>query len=169
MGIQEHCSKCPEPLYRRVQANRYCVKHYRFRQMRSGAGERGKAVPSVEELELMLLRLGLFCPGCGTTMTFTAPSNDRRHLMTLQHDRSGQMRLLCYSCNSRHPHMPGDLFYSKTAYTKWCNGCSQFRAVRDFAKHPSRISGLATRCRSCGNRKYSLVNARTVPEGSCAV
>ena len=90
-----------------------CDRHRRFLQMRTQAGSDGKAVPSPEWFEREAPP-DMVCPPCGVQMVWHKQTDPRR-VLTLQHDRSGRMRLICMSCNVRHASYPGDYFYDKIA------------------------------------------------------
>ncbi len=127
----------------------------RFQQMRVHAKQHGKAVPSYEELSRMARSMKCFC---GVQMVWTS-KEDKRRVVTLQHDRSGKMRLLCRSCNTRHAFHEGDHFYQVPTGKKWCGGCREYRALSLFCKSKDRTTGVSAYCRPCRSEKHRVLIA----------
>lgn len=127
-----------------------CVKHYRIRQMRHAAKGRGRYVPTTEELERLFDSLVDFrCPHCSRRMDWT--NKDGPNVVTLQHDDSGTIRLLCMPCNSRHRDI-GDAFYDRDPNQKVCNACNRTLLDSSFRRrNRGRNSPLHGTCRECMN------------------
>lgn len=91
--------------------NLYSIMHRRFNQMRGSAKSSGKYVPEISELRALAKRLfKMECPCCLQAMTWRRVKGIS-NVITLQHDRSGSIRLICFRCNVRHGSLPGDSFY----------------------------------------------------------
>lgn len=89
----------------------FCVKHFRFMEMIIESRKGNNKIPTVNELESMFKCLINFgCMACGQTMRWLR-SEDNKKVITLQHDRSGKLRFLCQSCNSKHHYYDGDIYY----------------------------------------------------------
>lgn len=126
--------------------------------MRIEAKREGKSVPSTRDIE-QLASGGMFCYACGDEMFWHISMSPcgRKKVASLQHDRSGTVRLLCVGCNSRHQHMPGDSFYSLEPGYKWCRRCKRVLLLSKFSVYgsDSRHSGqVYSYCKSC-NRERS--------------
>lgn len=125
------------------------IKGQRLRQMRRSARTRGKAVPTVEQLEAML-PVDMRCPCCSTQMVWKR-CDGQTTVITLQHDRSGEMRLICFRCNARHGQFEGDVFYEFGAEHKLCVGCNTIKPLDQFWRNSMTVTGRFSRCISCGN------------------
>ena len=90
----------------------------------------GKAVPALAWLEANVPE-GMVCPCCHRTMNWLRKDGGST-CITLQHDRDGTMRLICFGCNSRHSHMPGDSFYQLPSGTKKCHYCGEIKPDAEF-------------------------------------
>lgn len=158
------CKWCDEWAVRKQGRIWLCAKHYRFQQMRVGAKRANKAVPSYEDLDEMLMS----CAGCGVLMHWLVTDGPRSQQATLQHDRSGAMRLLCLGCNTRHAVHPRDEFYDVPAEHKRCPACHVVKPFSAFAVDRSRPIGLKSSCKECSRvqhrdwvaRNREHVNAR---------
>lgn len=131
-----------------------CKRHTRFSQMRSCARQHGKSVPSLAELEALADSLrGFRCPGCLRKMNWMAIEGQAT-VVSLQHDRSGYIRLLCRSCNARHASLPGDSFYEIPTGHKFCPDCKRVLKHDSFhADRSGRWKDRSTYCRECSNAR----------------
>lgn len=108
--------ECASPAVSR----RLCAKHLRFHRMRMSAQTAGKKRPTFATLE-RLVPPGLVCPACGRRMNWLK-RDGAASMVTLQHDRSGRLRLICFTCNVQHWRFPGDTFYALRANPEaWAN------------------------------------------------
>lgn len=136
---------CMEPKFR----FKFCVMHYRFANMQSRAYASRKYAPTMKELK-GLVPPGMICPSCDRLMvwsTGTVTSN----LITLQHDRSGTIRLMCMACNSRHSRFEGDEFYNLPKDSKRCTLCKAVKPIEHFVKVKTGWLGRGVRCLPCHN------------------
>lgn len=129
----------------------YCVMHHRLNNMRSRAISSRKYSPKFAELEA-LVPPGMKCQPCGRAMIWyagTVVSN----LITLQHDRSGTIRLICQGCNSGHAWVEGDRFYEIGPGKRQCGLCKAIKPVSEFVKQKLGASGIrrSGRCLQCHN------------------
>lgn len=139
------CSRreCKEPAFK----TRYCVKHYRFHNMKSRACTSRKRSPLMAELEL-LVPVDMVCPPCGRKMNWLY-EDGRSTVITLQHDRSGEVRMICMACNVRHSRNPGDSFY-KLRPDQWrCAVCKKIKDRSEFVRVGNRIGA----CLPCHNQR----------------
>ena len=122
-------------------------KNSRLHQMRSGAKVGGKYIPSIEELEEMLVALdGFNCPHCGVPFNWTMKEGGSSTIC-IQHDRSGGIRFLCFSCNNKHARYENDDFYTVPLDCKRCPIC---RVVKKSINFYKRVSGnLYSYCKVC--------------------
>jgi len=110
--------------------------------MRVLSKRRGVYVPSYEELENMLrLCKGFRCVPCGRTMNWMG-RDGQATVITLQHDRSGKVRFLCRSCNTRHATFDGDTFYDIPKAKHPCRSCLVIKNKTEFYKDRSRPLGI---------------------------
>ena len=143
------CERCGEPstLYRGNR--RFCPRHHRFLQMQGKAHDRKLTIPSYEELEAMFEATGMECPVCHRRMNWFLKDGIQT-VMTLQHDRSGAMRLLCLSCNVRHRDYEGDSFYKVGPDQKRCSICEVVKTLADFGTYNRGTwANKRTVCRAC--------------------
>jgi hypothetical protein len=142
------CSRCGEPATIFQDDTNYCDLHYRYRQMRHGAQRGEKAIPSFELLDQLFQELRLEswkCPACKRTMNLLM-KDGHASMVTLQHDRGGAIRLICFSCNSRHQHHPGDTYYELPEGHKRCHVCEKIKPLEEFY---TRMSP----CKTCQREK----------------
>jgi RNase P subunit RPR2 len=145
------CSHCPNQAAKVVSRVHLCPRHYRTQQMRSNARAKGKVVPSRELLEGLLddmVASSMRCVGCSRKMNWLR-EDGASTVVTLQHDRSGEIRLLCSRCNAQHRLLPGDSFYDVPAGRKHCPGCRTILPLSDFHRDRLTQSGVQTRCKAC--------------------
>lgn len=122
-------------------------------QMRVCAKAKGKSVPSYKALDKMISGLiNMLCPECGHRMKWLRKDSPK-HVLTLQHDRSGKMRLLCFSCNTRHHYLPGDRFYTAPTGKRFCQDCKKFLPLASFFADRGLVGGVKTYCKVCSNRR----------------
>ena len=115
--------------------NLYCPMHARFAQMRASSKYFGKEPPSYEWLHRNISK-DMICPVCGIKMNWQA-KDGRASIITIQHDRDGEMRLICMSCNSKHYFMPGDSFFKLPNGHRYCRRCDQVLPLENFSKRAS--------------------------------
>ncbi len=146
------CAWCEQPAH--IQQGRIllCAVHYRISSMRSRARRDGKAVPTRHEIESMIPD-PLVCIGCARPMNWLT-SNGASSQISLQHDRSGTVRLICRGCNTRHSDHPGDTFYSLPADSKRCPSCCRVLPRGAFSIDRSRPVGLKSYCRPCSSTRH---------------
>jgi hypothetical protein len=162
-----YCSMCGLSAQHRTSTGTYyCSKHHRFIQMRSHAKFDGKAVPSYQQLEL-LMPSDMRCAVCVRRMNWLAKDGKATQI-TLQHDHDGRLRLICFGCNSRHARLPGDLLYALKPDERYCHKCKSVKSIADFyrSNYLKRTIKLSSRCKSCLNkshaewRRHNSVHAR---------
>lgn len=130
-----------------------CDKHYRFQQMRVLAARKTKLVPEYSHLESMFATLHeMQCPCCKEKMHLRG-KHGMSKVMTLQHDRSGNIRFMCLSCNTRHQHFDGDTFYTHDPSTHPCRDCGKVLPKDAFWKDRSRPLGIKSYCKECNNKR----------------
>lgn len=152
-GMSDLCKWCDAPAHIKQGRIMLCAKHYRMSTMRSKAKSDGKYRPLYAELEA-LIPDPFECEGCGREMTWLRESGASVQV-TLQHDRSGEIRLLCLGCNRRHAVHPGDSFYDIPDGHKWCAMCNQVLPHSEFARDRSRPIGLKGYCRQCSAKRHA--------------
>ncbi len=124
--------------------------HYRIFQMRKAAKKGGKTVPPQEVLEDMarvVVANAMRCPACGRAMNWLF-KDGRSTVLTLQHDRSGEWKLICKGCNSRHHLLPGDMFYGLPGGHKRCPKCEKIKPHSEFCTIKT-TGEFASGCRDC--------------------
>ena len=145
------CRWCSLPAFRESGHIWLCYMHYRFQSMRTKAKYDGKEVPSYNDLKLLFDQLNpvMICPICRRPMNWMA-KDGRSTVITLQHDRSGVLRLLCMGCNARHGQCEGDSFYSEIGPNrKRCWRCKQVKTLEEFSTDRGRWSEKGTTCKEC--------------------
>jgi len=130
-----------------------CARHYRISSMRSRAKQDGKAAPTREAIE-NLAPSPFVCVGCDREMTWLRENGASRQA-TLQHDRSGNLRIICLACNTRHARHPGDTFYNMPAVHKLCSKCERVLPHDSFSTDRSRPIGLKSSCRECSRKAHT--------------
>ena len=147
MSHPSTCSRCNEPRFKLS----WCLRHWRFNQMRQCAQHAGKIIPTVEHLERLANELsGMVCPACRLPMIWTGTPKSR--VVSLQHDQDGTLRLICQSCNCRHANI-GDAFYEILGPDrKLCRRCSTVKPLSEFHKRTKGGSygGVRDWCKTCG-------------------
>lgn len=148
------CSWCIRPAHIKQGRIMLCQMHYRISSMRSNAKRHGKAVPSREQIEAMIPS-PFECSSCNREMTWVGKFGASQKA-TLQHDRSGSMRIICLGCNTRHAHHPGDTFYDIPDGKKLCPDCSRVLPISSFCKDKSRPIGVKSYCRECSSVRNKI-------------
>jgi rRNA maturation endonuclease Nob1 len=91
-------------------------------------------------------------------------SDGRSTVISLQHDRSGDIRLMCHACNTRHAKMPGDLFYEVGPDKHRCPRCERILPLNAFWKDRSgdKWRNRWSYCKDCGGEinKIRYANRR---------
>lgn len=142
-------------------------KSYRIRQMRRDAHRNKKAVPTAEALEKLAELVasdGMKCPACRRAMNWLF-KDGRSTVVTLQHDRSGVIRLICKGCNSRHHLHPADTFYDLPEGHKRCPRCEAVKPVDAFYRLAT--GEIVSACREC-ERRSQLARYHRSPEAKRA-
>ncbi len=156
MDINCKCVDCGSPATKRMTHHGpYCTQCYRIWQMRSACQKDHKPCPTKTQLRQMfagLIGRDMKCESCSSTMNWLA-SDGRRTVVSLQHDRSGGMRLICLSCNTRHRACPGDSFYEIPDSHRRCGRCEQALPKDQFGVHRGSSTGLHHYCRKCAAEK----------------
>ncbi len=163
-GDKMKCYKCPRPAVM-DRGNKLCARHVRLEQMRSTSKRKGKLVPSFKYLENMVDQLGpaMLCPSCDFPMIWFRKYGDPGKTVTIQHDHSGTIRLICHSCNARHQYFPNDSFYDMDPRLKKCGTCKKSLPPDQFhyARGSTRWKDRHNDCKKCTNaaaREYRAKN-----------
>ncbi len=154
------CCTCKKPADMTSGRQSYCNKHYRFRQMQATARRRGKAVPHRSVLEAMLPE-GMLCPDCGVQMNWRA-RDGAATVASLQHYRSGEMAIVCRSCNTRHASMDGDSYRDMPKDHKQCPACKEIKPATSFFLDNNR-GGVLRRtsyCKPCSQERTRLTRRK---------
>lgn len=146
------CAWCERPAHIRQGRIMLCAVHYRISSMRARAKRDGKIVPSRAEIEA-LVPTPFVCFGCDRAMNWLR-SDGASTQVTLQHDRSGHLRLICLGCNTRHALHPGDTYYEIPAGHKRCFDCEQVKPFEEFPVARSRPIGRYSYCRPCTSIRF---------------
>lgn len=125
----------------------------------------GKANPGLAKLEELAKVLNqMKCPVCGIEMVWTCDRFDRsgirKRVVTLQHDRNGDFKLICFSCNSRHYFHGGDTFYTLPNGMKPCAVCKKLLPLDAFSRDKSMFLGRFSNCRACEAKRHLIRKAR---------
>lgn len=147
------CAWCDRPSHIRQGRILLCAMHYRFSSMRTRATRDGKYVPTRDEIE-SLIPSPFVCIGCSREMNWLR-SDGASTQVTLQHDRSGKLRLICLGCNTRHAHHPDDSYYDVPDGHKRCGRCDRVLSREHFAVDKSRAVGLKAWCRKCSHDSHT--------------
>lgn len=142
------CDRCDRETHRYRSKQNLCEVHYRVVQMRDSARSSGKYTPTPGEMNQMveaLIANGMKCEACSVEMVWGTGERGRSDVVSLQHDRSGDVRLICMGCNIRHYTFPDDTFYN----------------------HADRQSAHCARCHRTLPLSSFYVNARGRRAGSC--
>lgn len=144
------CPLCEQDAVRKVGRGLACLLHYRIKHMRYTARQAGKSVPTIKELESLFASLdGMKCPHCRGQMRLHSGGGPATgDVVSLQHDRSGAVRLLCLSCNAKHALYEGDSFYGLPVNpdAKACTRCREIKPIGSFRLQRKRVRSL---CRQC--------------------
>jgi hypothetical protein len=155
------CVRCGEPAMKVRNKTAFCIPHYRMKQMIDDAKIDNKAAPTWEALSQLfdaLIASGFRCPICDRPLNWLKKDGIST-IVTLQHDRSGELRLLCLGCNVRHQFHPGDSFYDLPAGHKRCPMCKTVKPFAEFYPHKNQPNNRSSQCRPCG-RADSLERLR---------
>lgn len=156
------CKWCDEKAYKRSGNIHLCAMHWRISTTRARAKYRGQEVPTREWFESAIKSLrNMECIVCARRMNFLS-KDGHSTVMSLQHDRSGKMRLLCQGCNTRHAFYPMDDYYAKNGKEKWCAACAQYLPLDRFYVDRTRSGAPRSRCKPCQNkdRQKERIKAR---------
>lgn len=128
----------------------YCWVHHRIRQMRSKAHKKGKEVPAVERLEKLFKdHEDMFCRCCDKKMIMHSNMGSMSDVITLQHNADGTLILICFSCNSAHGQLPGDIYYHIPNGFKYCSKCDTIKPFSEFYSHSATRDGFQNYCKQC--------------------
>lgn len=131
-----------------------CEKHYRFAQMRSRSKRDGKLVPSYEWLDAHTPK-DMICPTCKRKMNWRQ-KDGASTVITIQHDRDGELNLICLSCNTRHAQMDDDSFYEFPIDHKLCPRCKVIKPFDSFCTdNGGRWKNKKSTCRECSNKYHA--------------
>lgn len=158
MEHKGQCAWCDDDAHIRQGRIMLCAVHYRISSMRARAKRDGKSVPSRDEIE-SLISYPFVCIGCEREMVWLR-RDGASNQATLQHDRSGAIRILCLGCNTRHSNTPDDIFYDIPKESKHCPDCSKILPIEDFAVDKSRPVGRKSYCRSCSSDRFKKWSAK---------
>jgi hypothetical protein len=142
------CFKCDRPAHRFRMRKWICTIHNRIDTMRNCARAKKKYVPTHEELWAMiqdLIARDMKCEVCQTVMQWHGKRGSLT-TVSLQHDRSGKLRLICMLCNQRHDDMPGDTFYDLPPGHWPCPKCKKVLPAADY--YPNKRPAY---CKLCSN------------------
>lgn len=137
---------CHEPVHKM----RFCIRHYRFNNMRSRAARSKKLLPTFDELEAIVPK-SMICRICKRQMNWLQ-KDGAATVMSLQHNRDGSLEMICLSCNVRHHSHPGDSFYDVDQSTRRCTLCRAFKPHDEFPRYKGKHwMGRANACKPCHN------------------
>lgn len=147
------CARCDSLAIRHQGHQWLCAMHYRFGQMRSTAKQRGKTVPSHEELASLVSDK---CRDCGGPMHWLARGHQAT-VASLQHYRDGTYGIVCRSCNTRHAFMPGDTYRDMPKDHKRCPKCEQVKPISEYAKDNGRSGPMKVKswCKQCSSAAHT--------------
>jgi hypothetical protein len=139
------------------KCNRWlCEIHFRIQCMRDSASFKGKFVPDKHLLFVLAEQVeanAMKCSHCSQIMVWRGEKG-QRNVVSLQHDRDGGIRLLCFDCNFNHRYFPGDTFYTTPRGWKYCPKCSTAKPPGDFYRQGN--GKLKSYCKAC---KHVLAKA----------
>lgn len=162
-SLEEKCCHCGLNAHGVIGGSYFCVKHLRFIRMRGVARTRRVAVPTMSELENMLVKLnGFKCPGCDKKMIWRMGRGLHTvRVISLQHNRDGSMGFLCLRCNSLHRAYPGDSFYTRDRNKKYCRPCGKEVDLNRFYNviQKNGRAGKMARCGGCESKRVRLREA----------
>lgn len=142
------CRLCEDIIVNNVDYANLCEKHYRFMKMRQSAKCKNKYAPSYTELENLFEKQGLKCGLCNKTLNWSSKDSPKDRI-TLQHDKSGDIKFLCLSCNSRHAKAGlGDRIYELGIDVKPCNNCKIIKQKVEFYTQGKSIQPNCKICQS---------------------
>lgn len=152
---KKECNDIGQKIYSRRY---FCIKHYRIYKMLNAAQQRGKPVPSFNQVEKIwdsLVKKDFRCPTCNKKMIKTTThKGPRKDVVSLQHWASGKITLICHSCNVSHggSKLEDKWFKIKNGY-KYCPNCKQTKTICQFSKDASKLSGHECYCKTCKGAK----------------
>lgn len=147
------CAWCERDAHIRQGRIMLCAMHYRISSMRSRAKRDGKITPSREQIEFMVPS-PFVCVSCERAMNWLRRDGASTQA-TLQHDRSGRVRIICLACNTRHAQHPGDSYYDLPEGHKRCAKCDRILPHSAFSTDRSRPLGLKASCRECSHKSHT--------------
>jgi hypothetical protein len=146
------CKWCERPAHIKQGRILLCAMHYRISSMSSRARRDGKTAPSRAEIEAILPN-PFICKPCGRPMNWVRDDGASTQA-TLQHDRNGEIRIICLACNTKHAQHPGDSYYDLPGGHKRCPDCEQILPVDAFVIDKSRPVGRKSYCRKCSSIRH---------------
>lgn len=154
---QGQCKRCNEP----VHYSGLCQKHFRFSRMRHSSNYVGKKVPSESHLESLWVQSQGRCPQCSRQLNWLRKDGGST-CISIQHDRSGEIRLLCLRCNSQHAANDGDSFYQIGSDNKKCRGCNHIKPRTEFyvRRDDNREMHKCKKCTIAKNTAWRLNKRR---------
>src|ERR1044072_7536557 len=150
------CRDCGRPIAVKFDRAWRCQRHGRFARIIKQAGNDGKTIPPLTELNRLadsLVRKE--CPVCKRKMNWLR-RNGASTVITLQHDRDGGFRLICASCNARHARCEGDSFYEEIRPDqKRCHLCKKVKPLTEFPRAKRYWKGRDSRCKACSTIRHA--------------
>ncbi len=147
------CFRCEKDAVINSGHYSYCGYHYRFMRMRTEADQKGKTVPSKDEMaELLAKHSDMICPVCKIKMHWLG-RDGKKGLITLQHNMDGTFGILCFSCNVAHQFIPCDEFYDRQFGYRFCQDCQKYLPTTEFFKDTRLSIGLKSYCKKCANAR----------------
>lgn len=142
------CYRCELPPVVKRNHSWMCQKHLTLANMRTNCRSKKKKCPSPEELDA-IIPSDMKCPHCLRAMAWCRKESDKTNFITLQHNRSGSIQILCMRCNSRHLAAPGDSFYEIPDDHKFCCRCQTVKPRTEFHFRADRPGGNTSYCKPC--------------------
>lgn len=148
------CRFCESPTATDCPLRRMCEMHFRFYHMQAQSRQRGKTIPTRQELESLVAGLKDFaCPHCGVRMVWRKKGPNAYDAISIQHNRDGGHCLICLRCNLRHARYADDSYYLTPSNLYPCAGCQKWLPRTSFRLRKG--VRRADRCRPCMNAKRS--------------
>ena len=157
------CSKkgCDKKgIHKRALRTIYCDKCYRFNCMLKIAKQYNKYVPSLTEIEVLFGKLhNMQCPICNKQMSWHSKYGKMSNVISLQHNYSGNILLICQGCNSGHGNsMLKDEYFNLNNNERFCPDCRKILNKNSFYK--SSRNEYAGICKVCDNIRRSINRSR---------
>lgn len=153
MGLKMKCYVCGVGAVPRHGRVNVCEVHGRLLQMQHAAKADKKYVPSLWELQA-LIPSGMICKDCNEVMHWVDGENRQRGAV-LQHYRDGSLAIVCFSCNTKHGLMPGDMYRDILRGQKLCRACKTIKPIEAFSvrKDAKKVYPVS-KCKPCSHNAY---------------